>query len=132
MDSYDFDLYLKFVPTLYTTSSRSEYYEWEDDIEAFYRIGELPLNQLVNLAKQTFSFAVLLWWRQLQQDLTYQGDNYCTSWAAMKSELRHRFDPPLESKKKIVELESFDVPKLDYDTIHHCVKEAVSAVLSKL
>ena len=52
MMAYDFDVYLEFVPTLYSTTSRSEYYKWEDAIINCYMIGELPLDQLANLAKQ--------------------------------------------------------------------------------
>jgi hypothetical protein len=50
-DKYCLDRKAKFVSTLYAKSSLSEYYEWEDVILAFYYSGELPSNQLVNLAK---------------------------------------------------------------------------------
>ena len=84
MDS-SFDIYLEFVPMLYATTFPSEYYEWEDAIINCYMIGELPLNQLANLAKQSFSLSVSLWLRRLQLD---HGDEYCTSWYEMKEILR--------------------------------------------
>jgi hypothetical protein len=58
-DKYCLDRKAKFVPTLYAKSSLSEYYEWEDAILAFYYSGELPSNQLLYLAKQTFSNRLL-------------------------------------------------------------------------
>jgi len=58
---YSFDVYLEFVPMLCATTSPSEYYEWEDAIINCYSIGELPLNQLANLAKRSFSlFCVIM------------------------------------------------------------------------
>ena len=99
MMDYCFDVYLEFVPMLYATTSSSEYYEWEDAIINCYMIGELPLNQLANLAKQSFSLSVSLWLRRLQLD---HGDEYCTSWYEMKEVLRRRFAPPLEPKRNIL------------------------------
>ena len=99
MDSYDLDVYAEFVPTLYSTTSRSEYYKWEDAIINCYMIGELPLDQLANLAKQSFSPNVSLWLWSLRRE---HGDDYCTSWYEMKEVLRRRFAPPLEPKKNIL------------------------------
>jgi hypothetical protein len=52
------------VPTLYAKSSWSEYYEWEDVILDFYYSGEFLSNQLVNLAKRTFSNRLWQWWKE--------------------------------------------------------------------
>uniref|UniRef100_A0A0D9XYF2 Retrotransposon gag domain-containing protein n=1 Tax=Leersia perrieri TaxID=77586 RepID=A0A0D9XYF2_9ORYZ len=101
MDSHDFDIYLEFVSTLYSTTSRSEYFMWEDAIVELYWIGELPLSQLVNLAKKTFSCAVSFWLRALLGELG-NGDDYFISWYEMKEVLRHRFAPALESKQHIL------------------------------
>ena len=84
---------------LCATTSPSECYEWEDAIINCYMIGELPLNQLANLAKQSFSLSVSLWLRRLQLD---HGDDYCTSWYEMKEVLRRRFAPPPEPEKNIL------------------------------
>jgi hypothetical protein len=99
--AYNFDVYLEFVPTLYATTSSSEYYEWEDAIINYYIIGELPLTQLANLAKQSFSLPVSLWFRRMQRQ---HGDDYCTSWYKMKEVLRRRFAPPLESENNILSI----------------------------
>ena len=99
MDSYDLDVYAEFVPTLYSTTSRSQYYKWEDAIINCYMIGELTLDQLANLAKQSFSPNVKLWLWSLRQK---HGDDYCTSWYEMKEVLRRRFAPPLELEKNIL------------------------------
>jgi len=62
MDNYDYvDAYLEFVPMLYEAASPSEYYKWEDAIIDCYMIGELSLNPLANLARQSFSLSVSLW-----------------------------------------------------------------------
>ena len=84
MACYNFDIYLEFVPTLYATTSPCGYYEWEDAITDCYMIGELPLIQLANLAKQSFSLSVSLWFRRMQLE---HGDDYSTSWYAMKEDL---------------------------------------------
>jgi len=99
MDSYDLDVYAEFVPTLYSTTSRSEYYKWEDTIINCYMIGELTLEQLANLAKQSFSPNVSLWLWSLRRE---HGDDYCTSWYEMKEVLRRRFAPPPEPEKNIL------------------------------
>jgi hypothetical protein len=65
-DKYCPDTKAMLVPTLYVKSSLFEYYEWEDDILAFYYSGELPSNQLVNLAKRTFSNHLWQWWKEFQ------------------------------------------------------------------
>jgi hypothetical protein len=62
-------------------------------------IGELPLNQLANFAKESFSLSVSLWLRRLQLE---HGDDYCTSWYEMKEVLRRQYAPPLEPKKNIL------------------------------
>jgi hypothetical protein len=62
-------------------------------------IGELPLDQLANLAKQSFSPNVSLWLWSLRRE---HGDDYCTSWYEMKEVLRRRFVPPLEPEKNIL------------------------------
>ena len=85
MDSYDLDVYAEFVPTLYSTTSRSEYYKWEDTIINCYMIGELTLDQLANLANESFSPNVSLWLWSLRRE---HGDDYCTSWYEMKEVLR--------------------------------------------
>jgi hypothetical protein len=61
IDKYCLDRKAKFVPTLVAKSSLSKYYEWEDAIHAFYYSGELPSNQLVNLAKRSFSNCLWQW-----------------------------------------------------------------------
>ena len=99
MDSYDLDVYAEFVPTLYSTTSRSEYYKWEDTIINCYMIGELTLDQLANLEKQSFSPNVSLWLWSLRRE---HGDDYCTSWYEMKEVLRRRFAPPPEPEKNIL------------------------------
>ena len=104
MASYNFDIYLEFVPTLYATTSPSGYYEWEDAIIDCYMIGELPLIQLANLAKQSFSLSVSLWFRRMQLE---HGDDYCTSWYAMEEVLRRRFVPPLDLEKNTLSREFF-------------------------
>jgi hypothetical protein len=65
-DNYYLDTKAMFVPTLYVKSFVSEYYEWEDAMLAFYYSGELPSNQLVNLAKQTFSNHLWQWRKEFQ------------------------------------------------------------------
>ena len=104
MDSHDLDVYAEFVPTLYSTTSRSEYYKLEDAIINCYMIGELPLDQLANLAKQSFSPNVSLWLWSLRRE---DGDDYCTSWYEMKEVLRRRFAPPLEPEKNILSSSEF-------------------------
>jgi hypothetical protein len=63
-DKYGLDRKAKFVLTLYTKSSLSKYYEWEDAILDFYYSGELSSNQLGNLAKRTFSNHLWQWWKE--------------------------------------------------------------------
>ena len=60
---------------MYPTTSPFGYYELEDAIINCYMIGELPVNQLANLAKQSFSLFVSLLLLRLQLD---HGDDYCT------------------------------------------------------
>ncbi|CAN6371480.1 unnamed protein product [Urochloa humidicola] len=97
---YCFDIYLEFVPTLFPTTSSFGYYEWENAIINCYMIGELPLNLLVNLARQSFSLPVKLWFRRMQ--LEQHGPDHCTSWYETKEVLRHRFAPALEPMKHIL------------------------------
>jgi hypothetical protein len=63
-NKYCLDRKAKLVPTLYAKSSWSEYYEWEDVILDFYYSGEFLSNQLVNLAKRTFSNRLWQWWKE--------------------------------------------------------------------
>lgn len=70
---------------LYATTSPSEYYKWENVMINCYMIGELSLNQVANLAKQSFSLSALLWLRRLQLE---HGGDYCISWYEMKDILR--------------------------------------------
>jgi len=59
MDNYDYvDAYFEFVPMLYEAASSSEYYKWEDAIINFCITGDVPLNQLANLAKRGLSPSV--------------------------------------------------------------------------
>ena len=100
MDNYDYvDAYLEFVPMLYEAASPSEYYKWEDAIINFYITGDVPLNQLANLAKRGLSPSVFFWLWGLQRE---HGDDYCTSWYEMKEVLRRRFALPLEPEKTIL------------------------------
>jgi hypothetical protein len=78
-DKYGLDRKTKFVPTLYTKSSLSKYYVWKDAILDIYYSGELPSNQLVNLAKRTFSNHLWQWWKEFQQGLINHSDEPCTS-----------------------------------------------------
>lgn len=96
VEKYHLDRKAMFVPTLYTNSSSSEYYEWEDAILDFYYSGELPASQLVNLAKQTFSNHLLQWWLKFQQSLIYDGEKPCTSWVDMRVVLQCRYDPSID------------------------------------
>lgn len=53
MDYYDIDIYAEFVPTMHSTTSRSQ---CEDALVELYRIGELPLSELVNFCKENYLF----------------------------------------------------------------------------
>jgi hypothetical protein len=88
---YCLDRKAKLVPTLYAKSSLFEYYEWEDAILALYYSGELPSNQLVDLAKRTFSNH-LWWWNEFQQGLINHGDEPCTSWHDMRTVLEGKYE----------------------------------------
>jgi hypothetical protein len=104
-DKYGLDRKAKFVPTLYTKSSLSKYCEWEDAILDFYYSGELPSNQLVNLAKRTFSNHLWQWWKESQQGLINHGNEPCTSWQDMRTMLEGKYEPAIEDffhPKKIV------------------------------
>jgi hypothetical protein len=104
-NKYCLDKKAESVPTLYAKSSLSEYYEWEDAIHAFYYSGELPSNQLVNMAKQTFSNRLWQWWKEFQQGLINHGDEPCTSWQDMWSVLEGKYEFAIEDfphPKKIV------------------------------
>jgi hypothetical protein len=89
--AYNFDVYLEFVPTLYATTSPFGYYECEDAVINCYMVDELPLIQLANLEKQSFSLSVSLWFRRMQME---HGDDNCTSWYAMNEVLGRRFAAP--------------------------------------
>lgn len=95
MDKYYLADKVKFLPVLHSTSSPSNYYDGEDANMDFYWSGELPSNQLFNLAKRTFSDRVLQWWLELQQEYVDRGD-HILSWKGMKDLLRRIFDLPIE------------------------------------
>jgi hypothetical protein len=65
----------------------------------------LPSNQLVNLAKRTFSNHLWLWWKDVQQGLIHHGDEPCTSWQDMWIVLEGKYEvahEDLSQPKKIV------------------------------
>jgi hypothetical protein len=91
-NKYCLDRKAKFVLTLYAKSSLYEYYEWEDGILDFYYNGELPSNQLVNLAKRTFSNHLWQWWKEFQQGLINHGVEPCISWQDMRTVLEGKYE----------------------------------------
>jgi hypothetical protein len=91
-NKYCLDRKAKFVLTLYAKSSLYEYYEWEDGILDFYYNGELPSNQLVNLAKRTFSNRLWQWWKEFQQGLINHGVEPCISWQDMRTVLEGKYE----------------------------------------
>jgi hypothetical protein len=81
------------------TTSRAEYYDWEDAMEDFLRDRGLESRMKIFFGKQTFSKQVLKWWINLQQQHIARGEDPYWTWKGMKVMLQCRFDPPLKAKK---------------------------------
>lgn len=84
MGDYSFANKIKFVPKLYSVTSQSEYYEWEDAMEDFLWRHGLDSYMKMYFARRTFSQHVLKWWIQLQQGHVERGENHCQTWTTMK------------------------------------------------
>jgi hypothetical protein len=56
---YSFASKIKFVPTLYLSTSPVEYYDWEDAMEDFLWDHDLESHMKIFFAKRTFSGQVL-------------------------------------------------------------------------
>jgi hypothetical protein len=61
MANYSFALDIKFVPTLYLSTSSVEYYGWEDAMEDFLWDCGLESRMKIFFAWHTFSSSVLQW-----------------------------------------------------------------------
>jgi hypothetical protein len=143
-DKYCLDRKAKFVLALSAKSSLSEYYEWEDSILVFYYSGELPLNQLVNLAKRTFSSHLWQRWKEFQQALINHGDEPCTSWQDMRSVLEGKYEFAIEvfshpkkivakggdnsfgTKQNVRSLWSDSIVGVESPTLSHCRKKSTT------
>jgi hypothetical protein len=65
MAIFSFASEIKFVPTLYLSTSRAEYYDWKDVMEDFLWDRDLESSMKIFFAKRTFSKQVLKWWINL-------------------------------------------------------------------
>ena len=74
MGDYSFAEKIKFVPTLHSRTSPSEYYDWEDAMEDFLHGRGLESHMKMHFVKHTFSKHVLQWWVELQQGHIGRGD----------------------------------------------------------
>jgi hypothetical protein len=108
----------------------------------FYYSVELPSNQLVNLAKQTFFNRLWQWWKEFHQGLINHGDEPCTSWQDMRTVLESKYEFAIEDfshLKKIVakdEDNSFGIKQnvhsswsdsivgVECPTLSHCRKKS--------
>jgi hypothetical protein len=96
MADFSFASEIKFVPTLYLSTSPAEYYDWEDAMEDFLWDYGLESHMKIFFAKRIFSKHVLKWWINLQQQHIASGDEPCRTWNGIKVVLQRRFDHPLE------------------------------------
>jgi hypothetical protein len=101
MVDYSFASYIKFVPTLYLSTSPAEYCDWKDTMEDFLWDRDLKSCMKNFFANRTFSKQVLQLWINLQQQNIARGGDPCQTWRGMKVILQCRFDPPLKPEKKI-------------------------------
>jgi hypothetical protein len=69
MADYSFTSEIKFVPTLYLSTSLVEYFDSEDAMEDFLWDRGLESRMKIFFAWCTFSSSVLQWWIKLQQGL---------------------------------------------------------------
>jgi hypothetical protein len=67
MADFSFASKIKFVPTLYLSTSPGEYYDWEDVMENFLWDRGLESRMKIFFAMRTFLKKVLKWWINLQQ-----------------------------------------------------------------
>jgi hypothetical protein len=77
MANYSFASEIKFVPTVYLSTSPAEYYEWENAMEDFLSDRGLESRLKMFFARHTFSASVLQWWFKLQQGLINRGKDPC-------------------------------------------------------
>jgi hypothetical protein len=98
MADYSFASEIKFVPTLYLSTSPAEYYDWKDAMEDFLWDRGLKSRMKVFFAGHTFSASALQWWIKLQQRLINRGKDPYRTWKGMKAMLQRRFDPPIEER----------------------------------
>jgi hypothetical protein len=90
------------VPTLYLSTSPTQYHDWEYATEDFLWDRGLESRMKIFLAKTTFSKQVLQWWINLQRQHIARGGDPCQTWRGMKVILHHRFDPPRKPKKIVI------------------------------
>lgn len=99
-----------FVPTLYTSSSRYDYYQWEDTMEKFLSGRGLRSHIVIEFAKLTFSERLFRCWTEMQQRQIYRCEDTCMTWKDMKVVLRRIFDAQFKpEKKKVVSDVNIDV-----------------------
>jgi hypothetical protein len=75
MGDYSFALGIRFVPTLYLSTSPVEYYDWDHGLQSHMKIF---------FAKSIFSKQVLQWWINLQQQQIARGEDSCRTWKGLK------------------------------------------------
>jgi hypothetical protein len=98
MGDYSFASEIKFVPTLYLSTSPAEYCDWEDTMEDFLWVCGLESRMEICFAWRTFSASVPQWWIKVQQGLINRGKDPSRTWKGMKAILQHRFDLPIEER----------------------------------
>lgn len=106
---------IEFVPKPSLATCPREYYDWEDDMEDFFYGRGLESPMYIYYAEETVVKDVLMWWLKLQKY------DCCWTWREMKVVLRHRFAPPLESKKRLVLLVAKIIKALRKMCVHHGV-----------
>ena len=94
---------IKSMPQLSLTTSISEYFDWQDGMEEFFKGHGFTSVIKMYYAEETFDNDVLQWWLNV--------DDHIRTWGDMTCVLRRRFvydamnkaiAPPLEPKKNIL------------------------------
>ena len=101
---------IKSMPQLSLTTSISEYFDWQDGMEEFFKGHGFTSVIKMYYAEETFDNDVLQWWLNV--------DDHIRTWGDMTCVLRLRFvydamnktiGPPLEPKKNILSSSSYMV-----------------------
>ena len=110
------------IPTFTGKYDPAAYLDWELEVEQKFACHDIPANLQAKAAISEFTDFALIWWREYKQKFP---NNIPSTWAALKTAMRHRFVPSYYSRDLLNQMQRFQQGSLSVEDYYQALQKGM-------